>query len=566
MKTFEDVGIELNGREGQFKTKCPKCSQTRTKNPDEDCLSINTDLGLYKCHHCGWSGALEGFKRMQIPAYKDREYALPTYKQEEWELSESAIEFFAKRGIGETTLRLNHIGSKLGKLAGQECEIISFPYMKDKMVNVGYRSTESKTFRFFPGAEMCFYGMQNLFTAECLNTKQLVICEGQIDLLSFYEAGITNVISVPQGSPFQQGKTTTPKLEYLEDPFFSALAPEFDEIIIATDNDYAGKALAEELANRLGVERCSRFHFEDNRKDANEILTQLGREAVVSGILKRTPMLQGLVSNIEERMLSYYNKGFEEGLKSGIDSFDSVYTLGFPYITLITGIPEIGKSMFLDNLLIGYALNEGVHTTIFSPETKPMEFHVARMVAIKSGQAIGTPDDVERIDYNTYMDNVKWVDKHFTFLEPKNNGLSEVIALFKASILKNGSKICVIDPFSRIRIEGENERMFIRNMLNELSEFAVRHKVHLFIVAHPTKPDMSKPKNPTDIKDVPIVTPYDIKGAGEWFDSSDFIISLWRTRQVDDAPLRAYVLKSKYHHLAKSYKYAEMRMNNFRLS
>jgi twinkle protein len=565
MKTFEEVGINLNGREGQFKTQCPKCSSKRTKNPGEDCLSINTELGLYKCHHCGWSGALEGFKRLALPSYKDRDYATPVYRSEEWELSETAIEFFAKRGISETTLRLNQIGSKMGKLAGEECEIVSFPYIKDKIVNVGYRSTESKTFRFFPQAEMCFYGMQNLFTADCLNTKQLVICEGQIDLLSFYEAGITNVVSVPQGSPFQEGKTNTPKLEYLEDPFFMALAPEFDEIIIATDNDYAGKALAQELANRLGVERCSRFYFEEGKKDANEVLTQLGREAVVGGVLKRTPMLQGLVGNIQERMLNYYNKGFDSGLTTGIEAFDEVFTLGFPYITLVTGIPEIGKSMFLDNILLGYAKEHGLHTTIFSPETKPMEFHVARLVSIKTGQSIGSPDDIDRISYNEYMDAVKWVDRHFTFLEPKANSLQEIIALFKASILKNGSKICVIDPFSRIRIEGENERMFIRNMLNELSEFCTRHRVHLFIVAHPTKPDMAKPKNPTEIKDVPIVTPYDIKGAGEWFDSSDFIISLWRTRQVDNAPLRVYVLKSKYHHLAKSYKYAELKLSNFRL-
>lgn len=566
MKTFADAGIDTKGREGQFKMTCPKCSKKRSKNPDEECLSVNTEAGLFKCHHCGWSGALDGFKRAQMPTYKDREYAIPTYREQEWELSQDAIDFFAKRGISETTLRLNQIGSKFGKLAGEECEIISFPYIKDKVVNVGYRSTESKTFRFFPQAEMCFYGMQNLFTADCLNTKQLVICEGQIDLLSFYEAGITNVISVPQGSPFQQGRTTTPKLEYLEDPFFMALAPEFDEIIIATDNDYAGKALAEELANRLGVERCSRYHFEESKKDANEVLTQLGKEAVVSGLMKRTPMLQGLVSNIQDRMLNYYSKGFDVGLGCGIEEFDKVFTLGFPYITLVTGIPEIGKSMFLDNILVGYAEQNGIHTTIFSPETKPMEFHVGRMVTIKTGKSIGTPDDIDRIDYNEYMEAVKWVDKHFTFLEPKKNSLEEVIALFKASILKNGSKICVIDPFSRIRIDGENERMFIRNMLNELSEFCVRHKVHLFIVAHPTKPDMSKPKNPTEIKDVPIVTPYDIKGAGEWFDSSDFIISLWRTRQVEGAPLRAYVLKSKYHHLARSYKYAELKLSNFRLS
>lgn len=56
-------------------------------------------------------------------------------------------------------------------------------------------------------------------------------------------------------------------------------------IILATDGDSPGQALAEELARRLGKERCWRVSWpkkEDSScfKDANEVLKNLGADAL----------------------------------------------------------------------------------------------------------------------------------------------------------------------------------------------------------------------------------------------------------------------------------------------
>ncbi|RRT35356.1 hypothetical protein B296_00057011 [Ensete ventricosum] len=67
--------------------------------------------------------------------------------------------------------------------------------------------------------------------------------EGEIDKLSMEEAGYRNCVSVPDGAPAQVSKKSP------------AAAEEASRIILATDADGPGQALAEELARRLGKER-----------------------------------------------------------------------------------------------------------------------------------------------------------------------------------------------------------------------------------------------------------------------------------------------------------------------
>jgi hypothetical protein len=51
-------GIHVDeGKGGNQKTKCPKCSHIR-KNKTDPCLSVNTDDGIYFCHHCSWKGSI----------------------------------------------------------------------------------------------------------------------------------------------------------------------------------------------------------------------------------------------------------------------------------------------------------------------------------------------------------------------------------------------------------------------------------------------------------------------------------------------------------------------------
>ncbi len=557
---FEDYGIDIHGETGQLKTTCPKCSSHRKKKT-EPCLSVNTDHGVAKCWNCGFAVNIKGYQIQESFAKKN--FTIPDYEMIE---SQSVYDYFKSRSISAETVRANRVG------ASPDGHGIAFPYIKDRVVNVKYRSFDKSMFRLTKGAETCMYGMQNLFTDGFLSTKKVFIVEGEIDALSLYEVGFPYVLSVPNGAAVEEEGLApiTPRLEFLEDPDLSVILSEVDEIVLATDMDYKGRRLADELSKRLGQERCSKVDFPKGCKDANDVLVKLGKDELIEAILAAKPMVTGLVSvkDLKDSATDFYQHGLEAGMPCGIASIDEVYSLQLGLLTLVTGIPEIGKSTVLDNMLVGYARENGLKIAYFSHETKPVQFHVARLASIHNGERFGTTEDDDRMSYRDYSDSLDWLDGHFRFIQPKKNTLEEIMTLARISVLQHGTNILVIDPYSRVVMDSDIEHRFIRNMLNELSEFGNKYNVHIFVVAHPTKLEPAgRSTNAQQVKDYPVVTPYNIKGASEWFNSSDFILSLWRTRQVPNAPVKVHVLKSKYHHLAKSFQHAEVFYNdqNFRL-
>ena len=108
--------------------------------------------------------------------------------------------------------------------------------------------------------------------------KPLVITEGEFDALALYEAGVSNVVSVPMGCNNLDWINLC--WEYLE---------KFNQIILFGDSDEPGLEMVSVLSKRLGEDRCmipkeypeAIWNGNDlNRicKDANEILTCYGPE------------------------------------------------------------------------------------------------------------------------------------------------------------------------------------------------------------------------------------------------------------------------------------------------
>jgi putative DNA primase/helicase len=59
-QAFAGMGIAVPyDARGEVRTTCPQCSPSRRKHRDR-CLSVNLDDGVFCCHHCGWSGRVEG--------------------------------------------------------------------------------------------------------------------------------------------------------------------------------------------------------------------------------------------------------------------------------------------------------------------------------------------------------------------------------------------------------------------------------------------------------------------------------------------------------------------------
>jgi twinkle protein len=98
---------------------------------------------------------------------------------------------------------------------GAETDCIAFPYYRDgELVNIKFRALAFKHFSQAKGAEKILCGLDDLAGSETA-----IIVEGECDKLAFNEAGVWNVVSVPDGAPHVvkagDPDPTDAKFEYL---------------------------------------------------------------------------------------------------------------------------------------------------------------------------------------------------------------------------------------------------------------------------------------------------------------------------------------------------------------
>lgn len=90
------------------------------------------------------------------------------------------------------------------------------------------------------GAEKILYGLDDV-----ADTGEIIVVEGEMDKLALEEAGITNVVSVPDGAPRQvkEGELPPPEedTKYLYLWNCRAILDQAVRIVLATDSDPPGQ-------------------------------------------------------------------------------------------------------------------------------------------------------------------------------------------------------------------------------------------------------------------------------------------------------------------------------------
>lgn len=284
-KTWSDFGIEVPATAtGEFATTCPKCSDSRKKKKAK-CFSGNIEKQVGNCHHCGFTINLKQHSTNRIHKPKKRTKNPQLYNTEK--LPESVLEWFKKRGICEQVLKRNKIGYGKIFMSQEEKEVdaIQFPYFKDgEVVYIKYRDGK-KNFRQVKDAEKILYKFDDIS-----NESTIIITEGEIDALSFEEAGYIDCVSVPDGAPPPKSNNYSSKFDYLEPAF--EIFNNAQKVILATDNDGPGIQLSDELARRIGREKCWNVSYPEGCKDANEILVKYGKnelKKVVENAIQISP-------------------------------------------------------------------------------------------------------------------------------------------------------------------------------------------------------------------------------------------------------------------------------------
>ena len=499
---------------------CPACTNERKKHNSKDLqITRKEDAWVYYCFHCGLSGAVPTTKR---PERKLSAVPSPTIVRNA--LTDKHLEFLQSRGISKETadrFKLFAAEKWFMKLE-RAAPAVGFPYFRNgAMTAAKYRSIEDKDFTQDAGGAHDFFGIDLVDP-----TKPIIIVEGEIDALTGAEAGLENVVSVPSGAPL---KVADGKVLASEDKRFSYVWNAFETlekapyVIIATDMDTPGQALAEELARRIGKAKCrlAKFDF----KDLNEAFLKDGAEKVKEIIDSAEPYpVEGLSSaaKFEERLNDLWSKGTGQGFSTGFQNLDRIYTVAPGQLTVVTGYPSHGKSNFVDQLMVNLAKREDWKFAICSFENQP-EIHISRFMEIYKGKRFF--EGSHRMSEEEKNDAFKWVQDHFLFMDSETvepASIESILDRAKAAVARMGVRGLVIDPYNYIEVKKDSsETEAISSMLTRIQAFAKAFGVHVWFVAHPAKVNRSG-------VDLPRPDGMSISGSMAWWAKADCGLTVHR--------------------------------------
>ena len=526
--TFRDYGIIINKSNGQVKTKCPKCSHERKKKSDP-CLSVNIDEGIWNCHNCGWKGTLKQNNYME-----NITYIKPKPIKKISKYSENVLDFFKLRGISEKTLISNKVSEGIEYMPqlGRETPTIQFNYYKDgELINIKYRDSR-KNFKLVKDAERILYGLDDI-----KNCSEVIIVEGEMDKLAYYEAGFKNCVSVPNGA-------SNLKLDYLKD-----FPDDLEKVYIATDNDEPGRKLAEEISRRLGRDICYRVDFKE-KKDANEVLEKYGKDSLIDTIKKaKAYPLEGVigVDSINLDIDDLYNNGLKKGDTTGHRNFDNIFSFTTSQLTVVTGVPTHGKSNFLEHICIKLAANHDWNFGVFSPEHYPLQLHFSVLAEKFIGKSFREITKYDRMTKAELNEAKYFLSQKFNWIRPDGDvfTIDKILEAASGLVKRHGIKGLIIDPYNKIHAPfgSQSETQYINDILTKLTIFKQKYDIHLFLVAHPRK--MNKKDN--GLYDVP--TLYDIAGSANFYNQVDNGITVYRNFETGLS--HVYVQKVKFRHIGE---------------
>lgn len=519
---------------------CPFCADTRRKSRLKEMTLTRQSDGavLYYCHHCDASGAVQP---------KKQEFKLAAVPQAQVlnnQLQQRHYDYLKERGISKEVADKARLfaADKFFSRLNKTSDAIGFPYFRNgALVAVKYRSFPEKDFTQESGGAHDFFGIDNIVPG-----KPIVIVEGEIDALTLNEVGIENAISVPGGAPV---KVAEGKVSASEDKKFAFvwnardILDQAPYIILATDQDAPGQALAEELARRIGKDKCRVAKF--NAKDLNEILNDPTRNDPTRDIQDVLDAAQpypisGLsdASTYFDRLNDLYNAGEGKGYSTGYASLDTIYTVAPGQLTVVTGYPSSGKSNFIDQLMVNLAEKEDWKFAVCSFENQP-EIHIARLMEIYTHRKFF--DGSNKMQPHEMKDAFNFVKEHFLFID--SNGeepstLDSILERARVAVKRMGVRGLVIDPYNYIEMDKANstETEAISNMLTRVQKFCKAQDVHTWFIAHPSKIQRSGVEQPRP-------DGMSISGSMAWWAKTDCGVTVHR---MDGPVVEIAVWKCRY--------------------
>lgn len=422
-------------------------------------------------------------------------------------VSEPVVQFMTARGITLDTLQAYRC-TGVGSVLTMPC------YVGDDLMFAKYADVakpKKERFSCAPGATQVLFGWQAIDD----DAREVVITEGEMDAMAYYQYGAFPALSIPMGAG------TGAKQQWIENDWDRL--ERFDTIYLSMDMDEAGKPTAEHLARRLGLHRCRIVSLPV--KDANDAL-------------------QGGVDLVACLRASRYLD--PEELKTPNDFSDAVYDAFYPSddrklgallpwdrtldkfrlrpgeVTVWTGINGHGKSLVLSHIVA--SLMHGDNRVCVASMEMPAAAQLKRLFQQASGRALPEPPHIIRLlDWATgrvWIINIRGTAKADKLLE-----------VSRYAWKRYGVSNLVIDSLAKCGM-AEDDYNGQKAFVETLTDFAMETGLHVHLVAHARK---GEDENAAPGK-------MDIKGTGAITDMVDNVVSVWRNKKKEEAAQKAAYL------------------------
>ena len=531
-RAMTDIVIYF-GLEGSYNETSKSCScpwhKDKTpsfiwnpKNNSAHCFSCGRNYGiidLYLAQGMSYLEAVEKlFKQVDIEynfSNKDIQDFSYRYPKREHSDRANVEKYLGLRGISTKTLDYADVQSDIyGNVA------FHYYNSNDILMTVKYRL--GRKFNKEKDHNKCWSQKDSDFAPLLFNmnridpAKPLLVVEGEIDCLSVIEAGYSNVVSIPNGCANSQWIQYN--WEWLE---------QFDKIILWFDSDEAGIKARNDILYRLGTWRT--YYIEINPedttpngariKDANEVLYFKGKDRVLQYINKPLEIPVENVSDLSKA--EDFDIEHAEGLYTGIKELDDqIYKLTFGTLNIITGKSGEGKSVFVNQVAICQAVQQGYDVFVFSGELPApilrnwVETNMIgrEYITMKDGHVRVFNPEQRKLMQNWYAGKVLVYDDDY------NTTATALLNKMEELARKCGTKVFLIDNLMMIDLEctEEGRLQAEKEFVNKLIFFAKKYNVLVFLVAHPRKTGEIR------------VTKEDIAGSGNIVNLAHMVFSVHR--------------------------------------
>ena len=233
-----------------------------------------------------------------------------------------------------------------------------------------------------------------------------------------------------------------------------------------------------------------------------------------------------------------YNHGLPQGLYTHVRNLDELFRLDRGRVITITGVPNYGKSEFVDFLTTTYNKLYGMKTLYFSPENQPLSFHMAKLVSKYTNKKL---KDASKTEVNN---TALYVCDNFYFCNYQIiNKLSQIMDIGETVVKENNVSIIVIDAYNKVEAERPNELSeteFVSKVMDKLCNFAIQYNVMVILVAHPRKMAYDNSSQSYYCPNA-----YDINGSANFYNKSDFVFTVHRDFDREETIIKCDKVKFK---------------------